>query len=162
MLAFNLIVSNSPSSRRRARLVRQLRSAHDSLAQWEESLRAVATRPAAGSPHDAAELLGIVNEAKLGLSQLLEQMGADATLISPAASATEAIATMRKRPRERGSDLAEASRVCVNACRSCGRALGAAFREAQKAADAASAKILYGSVRAFEKQIWVLDPRQAD
>lgn len=154
---------HSISPRRRARLVRQLRVAHDSLALWEGSLRVVASRPAPGSPHNAAELLAIVNDAKQGLSQLLAQMGAEAALVAPPAeSAAAAIAPGSKRRRERVPDLAEASQVCVNACRACGRAVGAAFREAQGVADAATAKSLYGSVRAFEKQIWVLDPRNAD
>ncbi|HYD85307.1 MAG TPA: hypothetical protein VEA63_14675, partial [Opitutus sp.] len=71
-------------------------------------------------------------------------------------------AAASKRAASRTPQIMEASRVCANACRACGRALGTAFREAQAAADAAAAKILYGSLRALEKQMWVLDPRQAD
>ena len=55
----------------------------------------------------------------------------------------------------------ESLRLCVSACRACGRALGSAFREAQSMADAASARSLYFSIRELEKQLWVLDPRQA-
>jgi DNA-binding ferritin-like protein len=49
----------------------------------------------------------------------------------------------------------------VDACRACGQAIGAAFREARARADAASARILYSALRELEKQLWILDPRQA-
>src|SRR5690606_28477284 len=65
------IVPPARSTRRHARLVRRLRAAQASLAQWEDSLRALAAGPAPDSPHNAAELLSIVNQAKLGLNQLL-------------------------------------------------------------------------------------------
>jgi len=51
--------------------------------------------------------------------------------------------------------------VCLDACRACGRSLGAAFREAQAAADAVSAKILYVTLRELERLLWVLNPNQA-
>lgn len=146
------------SARRRARLIRQLRAAHDALAAWDASLRALTSRPAAGSPHDLSELLSIVADAKAGLTRLLAQMGAEtacpATGLPAVARGTK---TVRSRPRE----LAEAPGMNVQAARACGRALGDAFREAQGAADAAAASLLYGSLRALEKQLWVLDPRQA-
>ena len=50
------------------------------------------------------------------------------------------------------------ARMCVKACRACGRALVRAFREAQRAADSATANVLYGSMREVEKQLWVVDP----
>lgn len=156
---------HSTSSRRHARLVRQLRVAHDSLAEWEGSLRALAAQPAPGSPHDAVELLSIVNEAKLGLSQLLTQMGANATAAGPAATAAFTTPPVVSLP-DRGARATRSGEapagIYVKACRACGRALGTAFREAQAAADAAAAKILYGSLRALEKQMWVLDPRHVD
>lgn len=146
------------SSRRRARLIRQLRAAHDSLAEWDASLRAAKSHPAPGSPHDAAELLAIVADAKAGLNRLLAEMGAEA------AGAADAVAAgaprAKKSVRRRMPEIAEASRLSVNAARACGRVLGAAFREAQAVADAAAARLLYGSLRALEKQLWVLDPRQ--
>lgn len=145
------------STRRPARLVRRLRAAQASLAEWEDSLRALAVGPAPDSPHSAAELLSIVNQAKLALNQLLAEVDAD--VAAEAAAPANSAAAAAKRPT-RTSSLGDASRVCVKACRACGRALGAAFGEAQRAADAAAANILYGSLRALEKQIWMLDPRQ--
>ncbi len=148
-------------SRRRARLIRQLRAAHDSLAEWDASLRALESRPAPGSPHDPAELIAIVADAKDGLNRLLAQMGAEAA--EEAGASVRAAArprSGRKSVRPRIPQIAEASRMSVNAARACGRALGAAFREAQAAADAAATRLLYSSLRALEKQLWVLDPRQ--
>jgi hypothetical protein len=50
-------------------------------------------------------------------------------------------------------------RTCLLACRSCGRALGAALRVAKSVADDATVSVLYRALRSFEKQLWLLDPR---
>jgi hypothetical protein len=103
-------------------------------------------------------LLAIVNEATQGINRRLAELGAGDTA-QPVDFAKE---TSHPVPSPRARvDAASSGSVCVSACRACGRALGAAFREAQSVADAASARILYGPIRALEKQLWVLDPCQA-
>ena len=149
-------MTSKKSQKRRLRLIRQLQAAHKSLHTWDASLRAAAVqapdRPVNGRS-EAAVLLAIVNEAKQGVNRRLTELGADAAT-QPADFLKEA-AEAAQAPRSPSSN------VCVSACRACGRALSAAFREAQSVADAASARILYGPIRALEKQLWVLDPYQA-
>jgi len=64
-------------------------------------------------------------------------------------------------PRALESASRRSARMGVKACRGCGRALVRAFQEAQRAADSATANLLYGSMRAVEKQLWVVDPLHA-
>jgi hypothetical protein len=145
------------SSRKRLRLIRQLQAAHDSLQLWEESLRTAALQSPThgGEPSQTAVLLAIVDEAKQGVDRRLAELGVSPNQLSGVPSRRSVKVA---RPAGRA---ASSLRVCVSACRACGRALGAAFREAQAVADAASARILYGSIRDLEKQLWVLDPYQA-
>jgi hypothetical protein len=154
-------VTSTPSQKRRLRLIRQLQAAHELLRAWDTSLRA-ASVSAPGSISnglsEAAVLLAIVNEAREGLNRRLIELGVG-DFIPPVDSPKEGV-QMARPPRVPVEPISLVS-VCVNACRACGRALGAAFREAQTVADAASARILYGSIRALEKQLWVLDPCQA-
>ncbi|HTO04402.1 MAG TPA: hypothetical protein VL069_11900 [Opitutus sp.] len=119
-------------------------------------MRAVAVQaPAskADQPSQAAVLLAIVSEAKQGLERRLAELGADPM--------PEEVGTAASQKKRTPSAAASTLRVCVKACRACGRALGSAFREAQSMADVASARTLYFSIRDFEKQLWLLDPRQA-
>ena len=108
---------------------------------------------ASDQPTQAAVLLTMVIEARQGVERRLAELG-----VSASTGKVEGAMVSRK-TRTRSTAVSTLS-VCVNACRACGRALGAAFHEAQSMADAASARILYFSIRDFEKQLWVLDPRQ--
>lgn len=96
----------------------------------------------------------MVIEARQGVERRLAELGMSATT-------GKVGGTVVGRKTRTRSAAASTLSVCVNACRACGRALGSAFHEAQSMADAASARILYFSIRDFEKQLWVLDPRQA-
>ena len=108
---------------------------------------------ASDQPTQAAVLLTMVIEARQGVERRLAELGVSAS------TGTVEGAMVSRKTRTRSTAVSTLS-VCVNACRACGRALGAAFHEAQSMADAASARILYFSIRDFEKQLWVLDPRQ--
>ena len=108
-------------------------------------------------PSSVAVLLAIVAEAQQSLNRRLVELGAQE--LDRETSRIDDGANDRSLSRD-ASSLESSLRVCVDACRACGRSLGAAFREAQSVADAASARILYGSIRALEKQLWVLDPCQ--
>lgn len=148
--------------KRRLRLIRQLRDARNLLQAWDASLRVVAVQTAnAGEPDadkrdptEIAVLLAIVEEAKQGLEQRLKELGADAVRSSRQAKSKRL--GREKTARKEDSTLS----LCVKACRACGRALGAAFCEAQSIADPASVRVLYHAIRDFERQLWVLDPRQ--
>lgn len=150
------------SAVRRRRLVRQLQAAREALAAWDDSLRLAAGRfaPAGDStPVDATVLLQMLADARAALDSRLRELGAE--FLGPAPSAATPRGTSRVKIRARTSPRTpEPRRVCVNACRACGRALGAAFRAAQRVADPASARVLYPPLRALEKQMWLLDPRQ--
>jgi hypothetical protein len=144
-------------TQRQLRVIRRLQAAYASLNAWDESLRVLAVQtPASASnqPSQVAVLLAIVSEAKRGLEHRLTELGACAV----PGDLKGVVSHPKKRP---SSAAASTLSVCVKACRACGRALGSAFREAQSVADAASARILYFSIRDLEKQLWVLDPRQA-
>lgn len=144
-------------TQRQLRVIRRLQAAYSSLNAWDESLRALALQsPASTSnqPSQAAVLLTIVTEAKRGVERRLAELGVSAI----SGDMTGVVSHQKKRS---SSAAVSTLSVCVKACRACGRALGSAFREAQSMADAASARILYFSIRDFEKQLWVLDPRQA-
>jgi len=154
-------VATAASQKRQQRLIRQLQSASQSLEQWETALTVAAVQSVVApskDPSPSALLLAIVNQAKLGITVRLTEMGVSG------ASRTNGLSKVRvhKRRTAKVSGTSFPSlNDCIEACRACGRVLGEAFREAQKVADAASARILYGSIRALEKQLWLLDPRQA-
>jgi len=153
-------VPSSLTPRRRDRLVRQLQRACESLDAWEKSIRnAVATceKKAVVPPAEANELLKLLADAKRCLIRRLSELG-----VSEAAATGRQHDGVRESPaRTAGVATLSPYSLCVSASRACGRALGAAFREAQSVADIASASILYAPLRAFEKLIWMLDPRQA-
>lgn len=156
--------NTSVSSRRRHRLIRQLRAAHVSLSTWESSVRVAASTIASGeAAQQAAELLALLSEARVSVDRRLAELAGndsgfafehDHALATP----LQPTPKMRSRFRDPATALYH---LCVRACRVCGQTLGAAFREAQAVADAASAKVLYVSLRDFEKQIWMLDPAHA-
>jgi len=136
-------------------MVRRLLAANDSIDGWETCLRLAIVRSqnrAAPPPAEANEILALLAKAKTDLIRRLDELGASGS--SP--SHAEVV------PVPKGSATKSLYGLCVKASLACGRALGAAFREAQAIADIASAQILYGPLRAFEKQIWMLDPRRAD
>ena len=141
--------------KRQPRLVRQLRSAQNSLGDWSQRIRVSAVQApvsatAAVSPH--AVLLAIVDDANQRIAQRLSELS------TPAEPALSATTLTRRRAAEKPRSTLE---VCLRACRACGRSLGAAFREAQAGADAVSASLLYGTLRDLERQLWVLNPRGA-
>lgn len=144
---------------RRRRLIRRLQTARLSLAAWDASVRdstftASITAGDAGSQTEM--LLSLIGDARRAVDQRLSELGVTG---QPAAEAPHfARSKTTPRPPRDADPAMSAYRVCVHACHACGRALGVAFREAQAVADAASARILYGLLRAFEKQIWMLDP----
>lgn len=153
------VVSRSTNqlNKRQLRVIRQLQAAYRSLDAWDESLRAAAVQAPAstgGQPSQTAVLLTIVSEAKRGVERRLVELGVNAVSGDAAAAVTS------RKKRTTPGPVSTLS-LCVSACRACGRALGSAFREAQSMADAASARSLYFSIRELEKQLWVLDPRQA-
>lgn len=153
-------MTTQTSQRKRLRLIRQLHAAHQALEAWDASIRAAAVQAPlspSSAPSPAAVLLAIVNEARQDLQQRLTELGGANINQSGVARRGAALKPSRSVATKQGISLAG---VCVKACRACGRSLSAAFREAQMVADAASAKILYGPIRALEKQLWVLDPRQ--
>jgi hypothetical protein len=135
----------SPSRKRR--LIRRLASAVRTLTAWETSLRRL------GQQHPRAlpdPLLALLDSTIRALQVRLAELGATVeTQNLPLAKVK-----MPVRPRAIYD-------YCVRACRACGRALGQAFRVAHSVADAISAQLLYRSIRALEKQIWVFEPRNA-
>lgn len=149
------------SAVRRRRLIRQLQAAREALAVWDDSLRLAAGRfaPAGdSSPLDATALLQMLSDARTAVDSRLRELGEE--LLAPAAipRSTPRV-KLQPAASPRAAEL-QPRRVCVNACRACGQALGAAFRAAQRVADPASARVLYPPLRALEKQMWLLDPRQ--
>ena len=103
-------------------------------------------------PSPAAVLLASVAEAQTSLTLHLTELGAEGS------------AKTDVRQEQRGQVVGEDRSTdrplvfCLSACRACGRSPGAAFRKAPTVADAA--RVLYGSIGAFEEQVWVLDPLQ--
>ncbi|HWL15737.1 MAG TPA: hypothetical protein VNR00_09040 [Opitutus sp.] len=134
------------SPRRRARLIRRLRSTRAALAEWSDSLQSL-TAEHTHVPSETRSLLALLDETKAHLDLRLQQLG-------DAAAVEAGVRTRRK-------VTTSTAGFCLRACRACGKALGAAFRDAQAVADAATARILYGSLRAIEKQLWLLDPLRA-
>lgn len=147
------------SPRRRRRLISRLQTARQSLASWDYSLRStfLLTDSTGDAPAQAEMMLTLVVDARRAVDRRLAELGVSTTELAETENQFARSKTTPRPPRDADPAMS-AYRVCVNACHACGRALGAAFREAQAVADAASARILYGSLRAFEKQIWVLDP----
>jgi hypothetical protein len=152
-------MASSLFPRRRRRLIRRLQAARQSLAAWDSSLRntLLFTESTGDAPAQAETMLALVADARHAVDRRLAELGVAADELARPAQEFARSKTTPRPPRDADPAMS-AYRVCVNACHACGRALGAAFREAQAVADAASARILYGSLRAFEKQIWVLDP----
>ncbi len=154
------MASSTLPVRRRNRLVRQLLTAHDLLGAWEDSLRADADTAHAANT-DA--LIALLVETRVSLLRRLDELE-EAPPVRAESRAPFAV-RLSNDAKSGGRSLKNASRrsarVCVRACRACGRALVRAFREAQRAADSATANVLYGSLRRVEKQLWVLDPLQS-
>jgi hypothetical protein len=146
-------VSSSPPRKGRPRLIHQLRAAYDSLSAWDCSVRrSLDATSSASEASQAKALLAILDTAKKRLVVRLAELGVEElTPVSTPHFPLDRVSSMTSR------DTAS-SGMYLNACHACGQALGVAFREAQAAADGASARVLYGSLREFEKQIWVLDP----
>lgn len=147
---------SSATRRRQIRLTAQLRSAHAQLAGWETSIRAglsaITSAGGAGSAEVNA-LLETLTTARDAIERRLQELG-EACLpgVNPG---TPPAALPSPRRLDQPGWL---QRLCVKACRACGRSVAAAFRRARAAADLGTAGILYRAMRAFEKQIWLLDP----
>lgn len=112
-----------------------------------------------GANRDAQSLLALLRQTKRSIDQRLAELGvtefgekAPAGLSAPRGNSAKVPAAVAETQPLEG--------LGVRACRACGQALGAAFREAQAVADAATAGILYRPLRAIERQLWVLDPLQ--
>ena len=144
---------------RRLQLIRQLRTARHALYTWELALRSAAvlapTRSEKDSLSQTVVLLAILDQAGSRLDQRLAELVGVRNKLPGKSFPSRAIGTRSAEapglPRTRW----------MRAGRACGRALATAFREAQKAADGVTARILYGPMRDLEKELWVLDPHQA-
>lgn len=112
----------------------------------------------ASEPSAAAVLLAIISQTQSQLDARLHELGAAHQVEAPPAPKILKSSRTRHRSVTQASVMIE---VCVKACRGLGRSLCEAFREAQIVADAASARMLYASLREIEKQLWLLDPRRA-
>lgn len=150
---------------RRVRLVRQMAMAVQFLGAWNACLRSlVSESPDFGAPSGKAEqltsLLRLVGETQIALRQRLEELEEAQPLSGPPKPAPRRV----RPPSLRGSrgPFARSSNLCLKAGRSCGQVLGSVFRAALSVADSVSARILYEPLRELEKQLWLLDPRQAD
>jgi hypothetical protein len=145
-------MSSSPPRKGRRRLVRELLAAYESLSRWDISLRrsVESDHGRKDSPLDPRALLTLLENALKALAVRLNELGVE-EFTSPSTSPF---------PRTDEEHSGSPSRLYLTACQACGRALGSAFLEAQAVADGASSRMIYGSLREFEKQIWVLDPRQ--
>ena len=146
-------MSSSPPRKGRRRLVRELLAAYESLSSWDVSLRrsVASDSRSKNSSADPRTLLILLENALKALAERLGELGVEeftSDSNSPFARSVE-----ERTPSPKG--------LYLTACRACGRALGAAFLEAQAVADGTSARMIYGSLREFEKQLWVLDPCQA-
>jgi DNA-binding ferritin-like protein len=124
------------------------------LSEWLSSLATVTPGKAAPSSADSSigAVAALVAEVREAVARRLEELAE-----SPAPATAALSPANHSRPARHRSTAG----LCVRACRCCGRALGAAFKAAEKTADLATARILYAGLRAFEKQLWVLDPRVA-
>lgn len=136
------------SQTRKRRLIRRLIAASRTLAGWEEALRAIAGHPAMAQHHLLLPLLVSTNQA---LQTRLTELG-----MGP-----ECWQAPARRPSKTPIKPRSVYEFCLRACRACGRALGMAFRVAYSVADSASTRLLYASMRALEKQIWILEPDHA-
>ncbi len=143
---------------RRNRLIRHLTRAERTLADWAVSLDQAGPTEAV-DPASAANIRAmmlLVSEARESVRRRLAEL--NVTL--PAREQSELRKGLVRAARFylRRRSLAG---LCLRACRCCGRAVGLAYRVASAVADSATERVLYGSLRAFEKQLWVLDPRVA-
>lgn len=142
-------------------MIRQLLATHVQLGAWEESLRADL---AGGTPHRAhtERLILLLVEARAGIVRRLAEL--DCTDLekldsrAPFAVRTPAGSGASARTIDQASK--RSLKMCIKACRASGRALVRAFREAQRATDMGTANMLYGPLRAVEKQLWMIDPLQ--
>jgi hypothetical protein len=133
----------SPSRKRR--LIRRLTMAARTLQGWEASLHRL------GEQHPGARpdlLLSLLHSTLQNLQVRLAELGA------PIANQDAPSPKLKTPIRPRAI-----YEYCLRACRACGRALSQAFRVAHSVADAISAQLLYNSIRALEKQIWIFEPR---
>jgi hypothetical protein len=108
------------------------------------------------APADLTALLKLLESARRDLDRRLIELGE----AEPSSQAILAFALADTAPPAPDAEAVSVANLYANACRACGRALGAAFREAQAVADAASASVLYAPLRALEKQMWFFDPLQ--
>jgi len=143
---------------RRNRLIRQLARAERTLAGWSVALARATSSDSgeAAAVASAHAMVHMISEARESVRRRLAEL--DTTSPAAAQSYSEERLSGAVRFYLRRRSLAG---LCLRACRCCGRALGRAFRVAESVADLATARVLYGDLRAFEKQLWVLDPRAA-
>lgn len=135
----------SPSRKRR--LIRRLTLAARTLTAWETSLRRLGEQHPEARPDPLVALL----------SSTLHHLRARLLELGAPLAAQDSPPQKLKMPT-RTQAVYE---YCLRACRACGRALGQAFRVAHAVADAVSVQLLYNSIRALEKQLWIFEPRRA-
>lgn len=135
------------SPTRKRRLIRRLILAARTLIAWELSLRTLGERHPTVRPDP---LLALLTATIRSLQARLSELGVTEEI-------TPAVAAKAKMPK-RTQAIYE---YCLRACRACGRALSQAFRVAHAVADAVSVQLLYNSIRALEKQLWIFEPRSA-
>jgi len=134
------------SPTRKRRLIRRLSLAARTLSAWEGSLRTLGERHPNVRPDP---LLALLSSTIGSLRSRLAELGVNDE-IRPAAA--------KSKMPTRAQAIYE---YCLRACRACGRALGQAFRVAYAVADAVSVRLLYTSIRALEKQLWIFEPQTA-
>ncbi|HYP16283.1 MAG TPA: hypothetical protein VEQ65_03650 [Opitutus sp.] len=140
-------------------MIQHLTAVHESLVVWDASLRNPNSADRAGSTENSASLLALISETRAGVERRLSELGAP--VLAPMRARAAAAAPDGRQEEDAATSPGRSDGLCLRACRACGHLVGAAFREAQAVADSASARTLYGHLRAFEKQLWMLDPLQA-
>jgi hypothetical protein len=133
----------SPSRKRR--LIRRLTIAARTLCGWEASLRRLGEQHPRSRPDP---LLSLFHSTLQSLHARLAELGAPVE--------NQDAPSPRLKTPIRPRAIYE---YCLRACRACGRVLSQAFRVAHAVADGISAQLLYNSIRALEKQIWIFEPR---
>ena len=146
-----------PTTRVRAHLIRRLQAARLSVVDWDGTLLAIAGSSAAdiATAEEIRTTHELLAQARIGLERRLASLGAD---VAPRGGVKPRIV---RKTVSRAPLATVAWRMCIDACRACGRVLSAAYRAAQRFADGPSANVLYNALRDLEKQLWVLTPHHA-
>lgn len=154
-----MAVTLSPTRRRR--LVGQLRRAQRTLDTWMNSLTGSIFLGKTASdvvPPADRSVIQLMHDVRTAVHRRLAELEAEQSGTPlPHGEVRSKHAGVAKRTERHRSMM----RLYLRACRCCGKALGVAFKVAAAVADVVSVRLLYAAVRAFEKQLWLLDPRMA-